>query len=117
MQLAYLACPYSHQYRRVRIQRYEAITRFAGKLMREGYAVFSPITHSHPIEATFPEASGWEFWKDQDLPILARCDLLIVATFPGWENSVGVGAEIAYAEELAKEVIYRDDWGTFYTYG
>ena len=99
-ELVYLAAPYSNPDPSVVQARYEAVNRVAGGLMREGLVVFSPISHSHPIDATFEKPEGWDFWKVQDFGILELCERLLVLPLPGWRDSVGVNAEIDYAESL-----------------
>lgn len=37
------------------------------------------------------------FWLEHDLAILARCDKMIVLQLDGWEDSVGLKAEIDFA--------------------
>lgn len=104
--LAYLASPYSHESSRVRQSRYEAVCRVAGRLMREGHLIFSPIAHSHAIAEMCELPGDWEFWQDHDRAILSACEKLIVLQLPGWDLSVGVKAEIKIAEELGIPVEY-----------
>jgi len=72
----------------------------AGELLKAGYAVFSPISHSHGIDHTRPEfladdEGGQLPWYEIDNLIIdrTRWDGIILA--PGWENSVGCVAEVA----------------------
>ena len=104
--MIYLAVPYSHPSPQVRHERFEAINRYAAYLMQQGLAVFSPISHSHPIEEHFKETKTWDFWQIQDLPILRICTSLHVLCIPGWENSVGVAGEIKAADELSIPVVF-----------
>jgi len=107
--LIYLAVPYSHPDRRIREQRYYEVTKFAGELMQEGYLVFSPITHSHPIACHVDLPKDFEFWERFCLEILKRCDELWVLCLPGWTTSVGVRAEIAKAKELGMEIVFVNE--------
>lgn len=97
--LTYLASPYSDPSPIVRHQRFEAACRVAGRLMKQGVCVFSPIAHSHPIEQCFDDGvkEGHAFWLQQDFAVLEKCAKLIVLTLPGWEASRGVAAEIDFA--------------------
>lgn len=101
--LIYLASPYSHPNAFIREQRFDEACRAAGKIMKLGHVVFSPIAHSHPIAERGIEGS-WDFWQKQDLPILERCDALAVLELDGWKESVGVQAEIAHAEKIGKTI-------------
>lgn len=107
--VAYLACPYSHHKEHVMTDRFEAINDAAGILIKEGYIVFSPISHSHPISLTMEpdDKRDQELWLGQDEFFLSRSDVMIVATFPGWEQSAGVAYEIKFAKKYGIPVVYR----------
>jgi len=67
--------------------------------------VFSPVSHSHPVcEAVVDDETGesqsWGYWERFDRAILAICHKLYVLPLAGWQESVGVQAEIAIAEEM-----------------
>lgn len=96
--LIYLSSPYS-KYPFGREEAYREVCKKAMQLMDQGFIVFCPIAHSHSIEVE----SGLDirdgvFWLRQDLAVLGYCDELWVYKMPGWEASVGVAAEIAFAE-------------------
>ena len=86
--------------------RYQQVTVVAGKLMEQGYVVFSPITHSHPVARAYPLPCTWEFWQNQDFTFLSVCWKVFLLTLDGWQTSVGVTAEIAEAERLGIPVEY-----------
>lgn len=102
--MIYLACPYAHPDPDAMEQRFDMICRIAGALMARGHAVFSPIAHSHPIQSRSVLPMGWGFWSQQDLPILAIADRLIVAAMDGWCDSAGVKAEIQFALDKGKRI-------------
>lgn len=97
--MIYLACPYSHESKLKRIERFNQVSYFAGELMKQGEVVISPITHSHTIAELQDMPKDFEFWKHQDLTILSKCDKLVVLMLPGWSESKGVNAEMKYANE------------------
>ena len=99
MRLIYLASPYSHPDRQIQEQRFQAACQQAALMMQAGDLVFSPIAHTHPI-AAFGLPGDWEFWQAYDRAMLERCDELAVLQLDGWEESIGVQAEIAIAKEL-----------------
>ena len=103
--MIYLASPYSHPDPAVRQQRFEAACRAAASLLRAGINVFSPIAHSHPI-AGYGVPATWDFWVQVDREFLRKCEVLAVLTLDGWEQSVGVAAEIAMAQEFGMPVLY-----------
>jgi hypothetical protein len=106
--LTYLAAPYSHPDRKVRLARFNAVNVAAGQLMRQGHLVFSPISHTHPIAEAGGLPLGWEFWAAFDRAYLEASRELIVLRLDGWRESVGVTAELAIAAELGIPVSYID---------
>lgn len=99
--LLYLASPYSHPDPAVKERRFRDACRIAGRLMKAGHQVFAPIPHSHSIEQHFEDGQveGMAFWLEQDFAVLQRCSKLVVLMLDGWEQSKGVAAEIAFAQE------------------
>lgn len=109
--ITYLASPYSHPDESVRIERFHAANKAAALLMQDRkHAVFSPISHSHPVAEHLPNEllMSWPFWMDQDFPILEYADELVVLTLPGWKESRGVQAEIAHAQIHGIPVRYME---------
>jgi hypothetical protein len=104
--LTYLAVPYSHPDRAVRIARFVAANKAAGVLMRNGDVVFSPISHTHPIAEDCELPKGWDFWQSFDRAYLAASKRVVVLCIEGWSESVGVQAEIKIAEEMGIPVEY-----------
>lgn len=106
--LVYLASPYTHEDAAVMDARCKEAQKEAARLMLDGFAVFSPIAHSHGLADYIPEALRRDavFWLEQDFPLLARCDELRVLCLPGWEESVGVRAEIEFAHARGIPVSY-----------
>jgi hypothetical protein len=104
--LVYLATPYTHPDPSVMESRFDAACRIAGRLMADGELVFSPIAHTHPIAVCCELPRHWEFWAKYDRAILATCARVVVAMLPGWDQSKGVAAEIAIAQELSVPVEY-----------
>jgi len=107
--LVYLACPYSHPVRAVRVRRFEAVNRAAAKLMRQGLHIFSPISHTHPIAETGELPLGWEYWQAYGRAYLTHCHKLIILRLDGWDRSKGVEAELRIANELGLTVEFMDE--------
>ena len=106
--LIYLASPYSHDDPKVRHERFVHACRAAGKLMSEGKIVFSPISHTHPIAQYCDLPKDWMFWERQDRAIIEWCGAMVVLRLPGWQESKGVQAELAIADEYGLPVSYID---------
>jgi hypothetical protein len=93
---AYLACPYSHPDPSVSVWRYERVTEATALLVQMGYdSVFSPITHSHPLDKHLTQRNNdHDFWVNKfDLPFLENSEELLVLMLPGWQQSTGVQME------------------------
>lgn len=103
--MIYLASPYSHPDPAVREFRFREACRAAAKFMRCGQPVFSPIAHGHCI-CTYGLPTDWRFWEPFDRRQLERCDEVVVLMLDGWQESVGVQAEIRIAGEYGKPVRY-----------
>jgi hypothetical protein len=106
--LIYLATPYSHPDAAVMERRFREVTRVAGDMMRRGDLVFSPISHTHPIALVCDLPKGWDYWQSFDKTMLRACGRVVVLMQDGWEESVGVRAEIAMAQEMGIPVEYRE---------
>ena len=111
MKKIYLACPYSHADMEIVERRVMAVNAWAGKLMRQGHCVFSPLSHSHPIAMTMVGQSHMDtnFWLAQDLPMLVDwADEMWVLKLEGWEQSKGIHIETVAAWEFDIPVYYID---------
>lgn len=103
--LIYLASPYSDPSPIVRLRRFHDACKASAQLMNRGLNVFSPIAHSHPIEAYgMGEIKDANFWLAQDFAILSRCDELYVLMTDGWKESHGVNREIDFANEKGMRI-------------
>lgn len=106
MKKIYLASPYYHEYREIRESRFIAVCKKAGELMNQGYFVYSPIAHSHPIAVQCELPKDWEYWKQYDLEYIKWVDEVWIYKLPGWDISTGIKAEIEIAQELNKPIVY-----------
>lgn len=113
----YLGQPYSHPDPSVREGRFKAGCAKAASLMKQGYTVFSPIAHSHPVASHLPDEllMNHRFWMKQDLPILSWADKLIVLTLDGWQYSKGLAEERKFAEENGIEIEFHDMEGIVFS--
>lgn len=95
---AYLAGPYSHEDELIRAGRNDALTVVAAELSSFGWAIFSPITHSVPLENTGLMGGAWEHWAAIDEKFVRSSKALWVLCLDGWHQSTGVNAEIEIAK-------------------
>jgi hypothetical protein len=105
-QLIYLAHCYSHENEAVREQRARYAARIAGLMIAQGFAVISPIAHGHAIAKEADIPIGWDYWQEEDLAILERCDQVGVILIDGNDESIGLGEELKRAEALGLKVFY-----------
>jgi nucleoside 2-deoxyribosyltransferase len=111
--IIYLAIPYTWD----PAKSFEIANKVSALLMQQGYTVFSPISHSHPIADFLPEnlRLDQQFWMYQDLPILSFCDevWMVIIGDEGLEliaNSRGCQSEIREAKLKNKPIkYYRDE--------
>lgn len=104
--LVYLATPYSHPDRSVRVKRFDQVNAVAAKLMRDGLHIYSPISHTHPIAEAGDLPLSFDFWEKYDTAILSTCCKLLVLMLEGWQQSKGVTAEIGIAQKLNLPIVY-----------
>lgn len=106
--MIYLASPYSDPDSAVMEQRFDAVCRKAGELMKAGEVIYSPIAHTHPIAVRTGLPRDWEFWQRFDREMLRCASEVRILKLPGWETSNGVCAERTIAHELGIPVVEID---------
>ncbi len=101
LKLIYIASPYSHKDKAIENYRYKEITRIAAKLhKRYDHAFILPITQSYQVNTWEPSLGGsFSKWRDRDLLFISKSDEVWVVMLEGWQESIGVKAEIAFATE------------------
>lgn len=106
--MLYLATPYT-KYPGGVDAAFKDAARLAARLILNGYVVFSPIVHTHPI-AVYGEIDhlDHELWMKLDRHMMNACDALVVAMMPGLEESVGVQIEIDYFYAAGKPVHFLE---------
>lgn len=102
MKKIYLAGPFSHSNKSVMDYRAHELAKAAGYLLKKGYLVYSPITHSKPIvDLNLYVPKTFEFWRPLDESmIMDWADEVWVLALDGWQDSVGVQHEIELAQNL-----------------
>ncbi|NIV93774.1 DUF1937 family protein [candidate division KSB1 bacterium] len=114
--MIYLACPYSHDDPAIRALRFRVVTQFASKLMMDGFSIFSPITHCHPIAEFGDLPTSWFYWRKYDREMIEMCDSIMVLMLPGWkelienDNSDRFSENIRLSKELNKSIQYIDPY-------
>ena len=107
----YLAIPYSFN----PDTAYRIANIVAANLMQQGYIVFSPISHSHPVAEYLPTKlkTDSDWWMTQDLPFVEWADEIRVVSIGSFGSeliaeSKGVCMEIAHAKLHNKKIIFHE---------
>lgn len=95
----YLATPYSYPDKTVMEQRYRDAIKITAHLMKQGYVIFSPIVHNHPIALAHNLPTDMEFWYNIDTRILANARGMYVADMDGWRESKGMKLEMDFCDQ------------------
>ena len=107
-ELIYIATPYSSPDPRVQWERFKTVNKVSAELMEKGKYVFSPISHTHPIAIEGDLPKDWDYWEGYDRLMLSKCTKLLVVMADGWQESIGVKAEIGIAKELNIPIEYME---------
>ena len=78
--------------------------KMAGKLLRHGFFVLSPIIHSVSIsDKEIPLPGDRLFWSKYNGKIINGVDCLFVLDMQGWQDSTGIRSEYLAAKEMDKK--------------
>lgn len=105
--IIYVASPYSSPDPAVVQKRFEAARDFVTKNISGAAVLFSPIVYCHELAKAAQLPTDAAFWFEFNFRMLKACDKVLVLKLDGWEQSVGVASEIAYARSHAKQIEYR----------
>ena len=100
----YLASPYSAHTASLRLARYRLARSATAALLARGLFVHSPILHCHDLAETHDLPKDYAFWSEYNHAMISRSDGLVIAMIPGWERSVGVRGEFAFAKRIGLPV-------------
>ncbi len=113
----YLANSYSSKLKDPDAAKYQEIQRrllesYIGGQLKKKYnvSVILPIAMSASMADICAFDTGFSTWADDDLNFISRCDEVWVLVSDGWDTSVGVAAEIAFAKEnnIPVKYIHKD---------
>lgn len=109
--MIYLASPYTHVEEWRVEDRFKRACAAVARLSELGLVVYSPIVHFHPVSVRHKLPGDFAFWKRINFAMIDKADELRVLQLYGWEDSIGVKAEIEYARGLALPIKYEDaEW-------
>lgn len=108
----YLASPYTHTDPAVQAERVYYAARIAARLAARGtYTIPAMVIGAGLAGAVPTVGTTWADWQTYDEALLSLCSGVIVCMIPGWRESVGVQAEIAWAIARGRPVRYVDTDG------
>lgn len=109
----YLASPYTHASPLEREHRYLAAAHALRQFLEAKIWIYSPIVHCHELAKVYIMPKEASFWKEYNFAMIRAGRRLRILRLPGWDNSVGVKEEIAYAIQLGKPLIYHNPEALF----
>jgi len=91
----YLASPYTNNPHK----NFKKAEKYTAEELKAGVCIFSPIVHCHEIAQKHNLPHDFNFWQKYNFGMLEAANELHILTLPGWEESLGVQAEIKFAYE------------------
>lgn len=111
-ELWYFAHIYTATDKRAELANFNLCGIRTAKLIKQGYFVYSPICHTHPIHMAWPEFlvnDERELWIALDMIIIQRTNFTGLILAPLWEQSDGCCGERDKFIELGKPIkLYED---------
>lgn len=92
----YVASPYSDGSMTVMDQRYQQVMWYTVGLLANKQWCYSPIVHCHEMAKMHQLPRDAQYWMSYNFAMLASARELHVYCMDGWNQSVGVAAEIAF---------------------
>jgi len=93
MTLHYLATVYTKHPKGIE-KAFEEAAGLVARLLRRGIISYSAIAHTHPVAIHGNiDPLDHSIWLDFDQAMMDRCDVLLVANMPGWQESKGIAFE------------------------
>lgn len=108
MSYRYLASPYSHPNSIVRELRFRAVELALADMLKNRIWTYSPIVHCHALANKYDLPKDFEYWQEYNETMLNPAACFVILTLPGWDKSVGVGAEQRFANDIALPVMDRE---------
>lgn len=103
--LIYIGSPYTHEDPRIMELRYQKVLKVTANLLKEGFHVVSPIVHCHPLSVQFTLPPNFDFWREYNLNLLSKCDILLVINTDGYLYSKGLKGECDFAKSQGIKII------------
>lgn len=102
----YIASPYSHPEPLIREERYLRASYYLQQCLTSRKWAYSPIVHCHELAKIWNLPKDAAFWEDYNFTMLQRAARLEVLRLDGWDQSVGIKAELKKAETFGLPIVY-----------
>jgi len=108
MRLIYLAGPYSHKKENVRQERLSKHAQVLAYFAHHAKSLhlYSPIVHWHGVASEHELPKDFNFWMEHDFFMIRLSSAVWVITSDGWKTSFGLEQEMAFAQDIKKEIFY-----------
>jgi hypothetical protein len=104
--MLYLASPYTSDRMEVQEERYMEAMKYTAKLLNQGFVVYSPILHFHPLAAEHKLPGTFEFWERLNLGMLELATTFALLHLDGWMESIGCLSELTFALKKKLPIIH-----------
>lgn len=94
--MIYICSPFTSKKKSLELLRYNRVQRYVAHLMKKGEVPFSPIVYCYPIHLKYSLPGHAAYWKSFNEHMMRKCDEMHVLMLEGWQDSVGVQAEIQW---------------------
>lgn len=84
--------------------RYHTAVEANASLLKAGLHAYSPIVHCHHMAKSCDLPTDFEFWKHFNLSMIRASQAFYVLCIGGWEHSLGLKGEYAFAVEQGKNL-------------
>ena len=102
--MIYLAQPYNHPDKRIKVARFVEMMKFMAYLVKSGgktpFPIFSPIVHWHHVAHKHDFPKDFSFWQHFNEHMLRRATGIYVLQLDGWKESKGLHHELVYSKGL-----------------
>lgn len=109
--MIYFASPYSSPDPKVAQLRHDLVQEAMAHFMEQGTYIYSPIVLCHNTALKYALPTDAKYWEAYNNNTIRRCDEMWVFMIDGWEQSIGVTAEIEFAKLISIPIYYiTPDW-------
>jgi hypothetical protein len=99
----FLASPYTHEHRIIRVHRYEIAKTAAAWCFQNGVLAYSPIVYTHLISVEFDLPIPYQFWREHNHAMITGSCGLLILKIDGYDRSKGITDEVDFAKRIGRK--------------